>query len=88
MPLAVASKTWRLKLRTILLAVSGAVLVLPAGGIYFLKLYENELVRQTELELISQAALIAALYKREIEKLTAGESRQVPAVLLECSLLK
>ena len=76
MLLATESRRWRLKLRTILLAVSGAVLVLPAGGIYFLKLYENELVRQTELELISQAALISALYKREIEKLTAGESRQ------------
>lgn len=76
MPLAVASKTWRLKLRTILLAVSVAVLILPVGGIYFLKLYENELVKQTELELISQAALIAALYKREIEALTLDPSRE------------
>lgn len=76
MPLATESRTWRLKLRSILLAVSVVVLVLPVGGIYFLRIYENELVKQTELELISQAAVISALYKREIETLTAGQSRK------------
>jgi signal transduction histidine kinase len=55
--------------------VSVVVLVLPVGGVYFLRIYENELVKQTELELISQAAVISALYKREIETLAAGQAR-------------
>lgn len=67
-----SAQTWRFKLRSIFLAVSFVVLILPLGGVYFLRIYENELVKQTELELISQAALISAVYKREIEIL-AGE---------------
>lgn len=58
---------WRFKLRTILLAVSLAVLVIPLGGVYIFRIYESELVKQTELELIAQAALIAALYRSEVE---------------------
>ena len=66
MPVNLSAKTWRFKLRSIFLAVSLVVLILPLGGVYFLRIYENELVKQTELELISQAAFISALYKREI----------------------
>jgi signal transduction histidine kinase len=73
MPLVAKPKIRRFKLRSILLVVSVVVLILPLGGIYFLRIYENELVKQTELELISQAALISAVYKREINILTAGE---------------
>jgi signal transduction histidine kinase len=76
MPLVVKPKIRRFKLRSILLAVSAVVLILPLGGVYFLRIYENELVKQTELELISQAALISAVYKREINILTASERRQ------------
>ena len=46
-----------------------AVLLLPLGAIYFFRFYENELVRQTESELISQGSFIAALYTREIAPL-------------------
>ena len=76
MPLVDKPKIRRFKLRNILLVVSVVVLILPLGGIYFLRIYENELVKQTELELISQAALIAAAYRREIHILTAREPRQ------------
>lgn len=62
-------RTWRFKLRTILLAVSLAVLIIPLGGVYVFRFYEGELVKQTEVELIAQAALIAAVYKREVETL-------------------
>ena len=72
-------KSRRFKLRSILLMVSVVVLILPVAGIYFLRIYENELVKQTELELISQAALISAVYRREIKhfdnKRTAPELR-------------
>jgi len=69
MPLMAKPGTWRFKLRTILLGVSLAVLVIPLGGIYIFRFYEGELVKQTEQELITQAALIAAVYKSEVAAL-------------------
>lgn len=47
-------------------AVILSVLVLPLIGLIFFRLYENQLVRQTESELIAQAALMAAVYQRAI----------------------
>ncbi len=69
MPLMAKQRRWRFKLRTILLAVSLVVLVIPLGGSYIFRIYEGELVKQTELELIAQAALIAAVYKNEVDAL-------------------
>ena len=56
------------KLRTILLVVMLSVLFLPLGSIYFLRFYENDLVRKTELELISQSAALAATYRQLIQQ--------------------
>src|SRR6266566_3092537 len=61
----------RPRLHTILLLVSLVVLLLPVGGIGFLKLYESALVRQTESELIGQGAFVAAAYKAAL--LRAGQ---------------
>jgi len=55
--------SYRPKLRTILLTLNLLVLLLPLGGIAILRLYESELVKQTESELISQAALTAAMFR-------------------------
>lgn len=66
MPLKENRTTALFRLRTILLIVNLAVLVLPLGSAFFFRFYENELVRQTELELISQGALLAASYKQEL----------------------
>ena len=44
-----------------------SVLLLPLVGLVFFRLYENQLVRQTESELIAQSAMLAAVYAREIE---------------------
>ncbi|WMP19285.1 HAMP domain-containing sensor histidine kinase [Thiothrix lacustris] len=52
------------RLRSILLIVMLAVLALPLGGLYFFRIYENELVQQTELELISQSAVLAATFRQ------------------------
>lgn len=52
------------RLRNILLIVMLAIFLLPLGGLYFFRIYENELVRQTELELISQSAVFAATYRQ------------------------
>ncbi len=54
---------FRPRLRTLLLCLSLTVLLLPLGGIAILRLYESELVKQTESELISQAALTAAMFR-------------------------
>lgn len=55
--------TFRPRLRTVLLTLNLLVLLLPLGSIAILRLYESELVKQTESELISQAALTAAMFR-------------------------
>ena len=51
------------RLRTIFLIVNLIVLLIPLGSIGVLRIYETELIRRTESELISQAALIQAIYR-------------------------
>ncbi len=60
-------------LRTILLIVNLTVLLIPLGSIFFFRIYENQLVRQTERELISQASVIAAIYKNEVKKFIGSD---------------
>ncbi len=57
---------FRPRLRTVLLIVNLAVLILPLGSLLFFRIYENQLVRQTESELISQGAVLAAAYRQEV----------------------
>ncbi|NKC11252.1 MAG: histidine kinase [Gammaproteobacteria bacterium] len=47
------------------------ILLLPLAGLGLLRLYESALVRQTEAELIAQAAFVAALYKAELVRQAA-----------------
>jgi len=51
------------RIRTVLLLVNLVLLALPLGGLWMLRLYESALVRQTETELIAQAAVIGAAYR-------------------------
>jgi signal transduction histidine kinase len=69
-------------LRNILLFVMLMVLALPLGGLYFFRIYENELVQQTELELISQAAVLSASYRQLVRINTnqAGYGRYMPTL--------
>jgi len=46
---------------------SGQRAVAAAVSLYFLKLYQNQLIQQTESELIAQSAALAAVFKREVE---------------------
>jgi signal transduction histidine kinase len=62
---------WKPRLRTVLLAINIVILLLPLGGIGALRLYESELVRRTESELISQGTLIGAAYREELLRLLA-----------------
>lgn len=54
------------RLRTILLMVMLSVLLLPLGSLYFFRFYENVLVKKTELELISQSAVFASVFRELI----------------------
>ncbi len=67
--LALKTKQRRLfRLRTILWMVMLSVLILPLASIYFFRFYENELVRKTEIELISQSAVLSTVYRELIGK--------------------
>ncbi|MGI0119032.1 ATP-binding protein [Zooshikella sp. RANM57] len=64
---------WRykaiLRLRTVFFIVGLVILCLPLGSIVFFRIYENELVHQTELSLISQAAVLSAAYKAKVSNI-------------------
>jgi signal transduction histidine kinase len=52
-------------IRSLLLATYFVVLLLPVAGIGILRLYESALLRQTEAELMAQAAVLAAIYRTD-----------------------
>ena len=54
---------FRPRLSTVLMFVNFAVIALPLGSIFFFRIYENQLIQETERELISQAALVASAYR-------------------------
>lgn len=57
---------YKLRIRTVLLLVNLVILALPLFGIQALRLYENELIRQTEASLISQGVYIREHFKAEL----------------------
>ncbi len=57
---------YKLRIRTVLLLVNLVILVSPLFGIQALRLYENELIRQTEAALISQGVYIREHFKSEL----------------------
>ena len=61
-----AREKWRPSLGLVVLAMLLTVALLPLFGLSFVRLYENQLVRQAEGELIGQAAVLAALVGREV----------------------
>ena len=58
---------WRPSLSLVVFLVLASVLSLPLFSLYFLKVYQNQLIQQTEAELIAQSAALAAVFHREIE---------------------
>ena len=57
---------WRPRLASIVVAILIMVMALPLVGLFFFRLYENQLIRQTEAELIAQGAALAAIYAQEV----------------------
>lgn len=60
------NRKWRPPLWLVVAAILAIVLALPLSGLVFLRLYENQFVRQTEAELIAQGYAVAAIYRSEI----------------------
>ena len=58
---------WRPSLSLVVFLVLTSVLLLPLFSLYFLKVYQNQLIQQTEAELIAQSAALSAVFHREIE---------------------
>jgi signal transduction histidine kinase len=58
--------SWLPSLRLLLLVVNLVILAIPISFLYLFKIYENELIRQTESELISQGALVAAMFQKQV----------------------
>jgi len=63
---------WKPRLRTVFLLINLVILLLPLGGIVVWRLYENELIRRTETEMIAQGVLIGTAYRQEL----LGKSRR------------
>lgn len=58
--------TWTPRLRTVFLIVHLIILAMPIGAIAALRIYESELIRQTEAELIAQGAFIESTYRNAL----------------------
>ncbi|MER8764191.1 MULTISPECIES: ATP-binding protein [unclassified Mesorhizobium] len=59
---------WRPRLATVVIAILIMVMALPLAGLFFFRLYENQLIRQTEAELIAQGAALGAIYAQEVRE--------------------
>lgn len=62
-----APAKWRPSLSLIVVLVLVSVLLLPLFSLYFLRVYQNQLIQETESELIAQSAALAAVFRREVD---------------------
>jgi signal transduction histidine kinase len=66
-------KKWRPSLRLIMFAMLTLVALLPLVGLFFFRIYDNQLIRQTQAELIAQSRVLAAVYAEEVTaRISAG----------------
>ncbi|GLH75624.1 two-component sensor histidine kinase [Bradyrhizobium sp. SSBR45G] len=59
-------KKWRPSLGQIVFGVLALVATLPLVGLFFFRIYDNQLIRQTQAELIAQSRVLAAVYAEEV----------------------
>jgi signal transduction histidine kinase len=59
---------WRPTLGMIVTAVLIAILLLPLAGISFFRFFENQLIRQTEAELIAQSVALASTMAEKLKQ--------------------
>lgn len=64
---------WRPSLGQIVFGVLALVGTLPLVGLFFFRIYDNQLIRQTQAELIAQSRVLAAVFAEEVSaRLAAG----------------
>jgi signal transduction histidine kinase len=68
----------RLRLRTLLVLLGLLIFGLPLAGLAFLRVYDNQLVRHTEGELVAQGAVVVAAYRQALEARLVGQRLQAP----------
>jgi len=61
------SEKWRPSVGLVIFTVLALVAALPLVGLFFFRLYDNQLIHQTQAELIAQSRVLAAVYAREVE---------------------
>jgi two-component system, OmpR family, sensor histidine kinase CreC len=59
-------RKWRPSLHQIVFAVLALAAALPLVGLFFFRIYDNQLIRQTQAELIAQSRVLAAIYAEEV----------------------
>ncbi|MEO8316716.1 MAG: ATP-binding protein [Bradyrhizobium sp.] len=62
-----ARDKWRPSVGLIIFTVLASVAALPLVGLFFFRLYDNQLIHQTQAELIAQSRVLAAVYARDVE---------------------
>lgn len=67
-----APDKWRPSIGFVIFTVLATVAVLPLVGLFFFRLYDNQLIRQTQAELIAQSRVVATIYAQEVEKRLGG----------------
>ena len=70
-----SKERWRPRLATVVVVILILVMALPLVGLFFFRLYENQLIRQTEGELIAQGAVVAAVYAQEVRAASIPQDR-------------
>ncbi|MGB8397930.1 ATP-binding protein [Bradyrhizobium sp.] len=58
---------WRPSIGLVIFTVLASVAALPLVGLFFFRLYDNQLIHQTQAELIAQSRVLAAVFAREVE---------------------
>lgn len=71
---------WRPPLSAVVAGILLTVVALPLVGLFFFRLYENTLIRQTEAELIAQGAALSALYQAAIRNAAISPEEMGPIV--------
>jgi len=59
-------RKWRPSLGQIMFGVLTLVATLPLVGLFFFRIYDNQLIRQTQAELIAQSRVLAAVFAEEV----------------------
>ena len=62
-----AGEKWRPSLGLVIFTMLASVAILPLMGLFFFRLYDNQLIHQTQAELIAQSRVLAAVYAKEVE---------------------